>query len=128
MARAMKGKPANKTGAVQATRPVTAQKNAGMAKRKARSGPTRNFPRYGLEDCYNLANAIRAFNAGNPWSPREIAAALNSGVGDKFFYLTAAARDYGITVGTRESTKIELTDLGRNLVYQKRQPNFLGRW
>jgi hypothetical protein len=36
---------------------------------------------------------------------------------NKFFYVTTAARDYGLTVGTRDTTNIELTDLGRAIVY-----------
>src|SRR5439155_19942560 len=35
----------------------------------------------------------------------------------KFFYLTTASRDYGLTTGTRETPKIELTGLGRDIVY-----------
>jgi hypothetical protein len=42
------------------------------------------------------------------------------GIGNNYFYLTAACRDYGITIGTHESPKIELTALGRIIVY----PNF----
>lgn len=80
----------------------------------------RTFPQYGLEDCYRLANAIKEFNAGNPWTPKEIASALKTGgATNSFFYLTAACRDYGLTVGTRDTPKIELTELGRNLVYPK---------
>ena len=80
----------------------------------------RTFPQYGLEDCYRLTNAIKEFNAGNPWTPKEIASSLKTGgATNSFFYLTAACRDYGLTVGTRDTPKIELTDLGRNLVYPK---------
>ncbi|EJD6309513.1 TPA: hypothetical protein PJH94_003851 [Raoultella planticola] len=35
--------------------------------------------------------------------------------------MTASARDYGITVGTRDTSKIELTELGKSLVYPKSQ-------
>ncbi len=84
----------------------------------------RTFPQYGLEDCHKLAHAIREFNAGNPWSPKEIANVLNMGASNNFFYLTAASRDYGITIGTRDTAKIELTDLGRMLVYPKSPAQF----
>lgn len=84
----------------------------------------RTFPQYGLEECYDLAYTIREFNAGNPWSPKEIASALNMGAGNNYFYLTAASRDYGITVGTRDTAKIELTDLGRMVVYPKSPSQF----
>ena len=79
----------------------------------------RTFPVAGLEECVRLVTAIKEFNAGNPWSPKEIASALKIGTGNNYFYLTASCRDYGLTVGTRESAKIELTELGRNLVYPK---------
>lgn len=85
----------------------------------AGSKAKRTFPQFGLEDCYRLVNSIKEFNAGNPWSPKEIAAALNMGTGSNYFYLTAACRDYGLTIGTRATAKIELTELGRNLVYPK---------
>lgn len=113
-----KKRASKKTGKTQITRRKTAKKKRKVAaKSKPSGGSTRTFPQYGLEDCYKLAYAIREFNAGNPWSPREIAAALKMGAGNNYFYLTAASRDYGITLGTRESSKIELTDLGRTLVY-----------
>jgi hypothetical protein len=86
--------------------------------------PKRTFPLYGLEDCYKLAYAIREFNAGNPWSPKEIANVLKMGTSNNYFYLTAASRDYGITIGTRDTAKIELTDLGRMLVYPKSPVQF----
>lgn len=35
---------------------------------------------------------------------------------NKFFYLTAASRDYGLTEGARDSAQIALTDLGRAIV------------
>jgi len=35
----------------------------------------------------------------------------------KFFYVTSAARDYGLTVGTRDTATIALADLGRAIVY-----------
>lgn len=81
--------------------------------------PKRNFPRYGIEECRKIAEALKQFNAGNPWSPKEIGTSAKLGVAERFFYLTAGSRDYGFTIGTREAEKIELTDLGRKLVYPK---------
>src|SRR5205814_290105 len=47
-----------------------------------------------------------------------VAAALGIGAkGTQFFYLSAGARDYGLTVGTRDSEKISLTELGRTAVF-----------
>ena len=57
---------------------------------------------------------------GNPWAPSEIAGVLGMGGGSSiYYYLTAASRDYGLTIGTRDTAKIELTDLGRSLAYPK---------
>ncbi|MCP3721311.1 hypothetical protein [Paraburkholderia sp. CNPSo 3281] len=84
----------------------------------------RTFPVYGLKDCCDLASVIREYNAGNPWSPKEVAAALKMGASTNFYYLTAASRDYGITIGTRDTAKIELTDLGRKVVYPKSPAEF----
>jgi len=39
------------------------------------------------------------------------------GKSSEFYYVTAAARDFGLTTGTRDTSTIELTDLGREIVY-----------
>jgi len=82
---------------------------------------TRNhwpFPRATLEKALTIPYAIKEFNGGNPWEPEEIRKAMRVGSGSNaFFYLTAASRDYGLTIGTSKAEKIELADLGRNLVY-----------
>jgi hypothetical protein len=50
--------------------------------------------------------------------PSELANALNLGVkGEKFFYLAAASRDYGLTIGSRATPNVELGPIGRKLVY-----------
>ena len=36
---------------------------------------------------------------------------------NKFFYTAGAARDYGLTVGTRDTEKIELAPLGREIFF-----------
>jgi hypothetical protein len=79
----------------------------------------RNFPQHSIESSKKIAEALKQFNMGNPWRPRDLAEALAMGFSGGFFYLTQSARDYGLTIGTKESTKIELTDLGRSLVYPK---------
>jgi hypothetical protein len=80
----------------------------------------RTFPVNTLEDARKIADAIKQFNMGNPWAPGEIAQALGMGAGSStYYYLTAASRDHGLTVGTRDTAKIELTDLGRSLAYPK---------
>lgn len=80
----------------------------------------RTFPQRTLEDCHKLANALREYNGGNSWSPQSLAESIGqSATSSGFFYLTAASRDYGLTTGTRAATKIELSTLGRELVYPK---------
>jgi hypothetical protein len=79
----------------------------------------RTFPQFSIEECRRIADAIKSFNAGNPWAPKDVASALEMGMANNFFYLTAGSRDYKITTGTRDTEKIELTDLGRRLVYPK---------
>jgi hypothetical protein len=71
-----------------------------------------------LEASLKIAYAIKDHNGGNPWEPEEIRKAIGAGTGgNAYFYLTAASRDYGLTVGTNAAEKIALTDLGRDLVY-----------
>lgn len=92
---------------------------------KALPATKRPFPQYTLEDCLKLLRVIKDFNAGNPWSPKEIASALGTGARtNTYFYLTAASRDYGLTIGTRDTPKIELTDLGRKVIYPKSSKEF----
>ena len=40
----------------------------------------------------------------------------------KFFYTASAARDYGLTVGTRDTEKIELAPLGQELTFAGDEP------
>jgi hypothetical protein len=76
------------------------------------------FPRATLEQALRIPYAIKELNGGNPWSPEEIRKAIGASTGgNMYFYLTAAARDYGLTIGTGAAEKIELAELGRDLVY-----------
>lgn len=77
----------------------------------------RPYPRRTLEDSLKVANAIKVGNNGNPWPPGQVAKALGMGTGSSFFYLTQAARDFGLTEGTRDAANISLTALGRNAVF-----------
>ena len=79
----------------------------------------RNFPHNSIEDCRKIADAIKDLNAGNPWGSADVAKAIDSSMSNPFFYLTASSRDYGLTIGTRNTPKIELADLGKSLVYPK---------
>jgi len=80
--------------------------------------PHRNFPRRTLDQALRVPRTLKEYNGGNPWPPDQVAKAL--GIGPKsgnFYYVTAASRDYGLTVGTRETAEISLADLGRRAVY-----------
>jgi hypothetical protein len=62
--------------------------------------------------------AIKDNNAGNEWDTKEVAAALRIAAGSaNFWYITAASRDFGLSLGTRGSATISITDLGREAVY-----------
>ena len=93
---------------------------SGESSSKAKRQPAAQwpFPRRTLEDALRIPTAIRTHNGGKPWAPGEIAKAL--GVGGKtgpYFYLTTAARDYGLTEGARDAAEISLTELGKRAVY-----------
>ncbi|MEY2425828.1 MAG: hypothetical protein QOI61_1400 [Actinomycetota bacterium] len=78
----------------------------------------RLFPRRTLENALRVPQAIKQYNAGNPWKSEEVAKAMNLGPGSgNFWYVTAASRDYGLTEGTRDTAQILLTPLGRQVVY-----------
>jgi nucleoside 2-deoxyribosyltransferase len=78
----------------------------------------RPYPRRTLEQALRVAEALKEHNAGNEWTPDQVAAALQLGSrSGNFFYLTAASRDFGLTDGTRETKVISLTPLGRRVVY-----------
>lgn len=91
---------------------------APKGRRAASFAATRPFPRWTLERALSIAQAIKDKNAGNAWSPKEIAAVIQIGPATNNYYsLTAASRDYGLTTGNRDSNAIELTELGRKAVY-----------
>ncbi|HEV2425979.1 MAG TPA: hypothetical protein VGZ29_14210 [Terriglobia bacterium] len=76
------------------------------------------FPRATVQKALQIPNALKEHNGGNPWEPEEVRKALGTvGSGNAWFYLTAASRDYGLTVDTRDTAKISLAELGREIVY-----------
>lgn len=80
--------------------------------------PQKPFPNYTIEDVLKLPQAIAQSNAGNPWGSEQIADALSMSVkSSSFYYYTTASRDYGMTTGTGRGKTIELTSLGRKLVF-----------
>lgn len=79
----------------------------------------RPYPAKTLEEALAIPRAIREQNNGNPWDTEDVAQA-SLGVArnnNKFFYTAAAARDYGLTIGTRDTDKIELAPLGREIFF-----------
>jgi hypothetical protein len=79
----------------------------------------RAFPLRTLKEALAIPSKIATINNGNPWRTEEVAAAcgykhVRSG---NFFYLSNAARDYGLTIGTYSTEKIELSPLGRKILY-----------
>jgi hypothetical protein len=78
----------------------------------------RPFPAKTLEQALRVPQALKDKNGGNPWPPDQVASALGIGArGGNFYYLAAASRDYGLTLGSRDTAEISLTDLGRKAVY-----------
>lgn len=71
-----------------------------------------------MEQALRVPRTLRDKNGGQPWSASEVAAALSLGPkSGNFFYLTSAAKQYGLTEGTSQTAEIALTDLGRRAVY-----------
>lgn len=88
------------------------------AKKKQNSKPQRCFPQHSIEEALTVAQTIAKNNAGNPWGCDQIAKSLEIGAkSTNFYYITASSRDYGFTTGTSRSKSIELTALGRKLVF-----------
>lgn len=105
--------PARKVSSARRSRPRTRSFDS------TRSKPQRPYPQRTLEDALGIPQAIREQNNGHPWSTDNVAqAALGvSKSNNKFFYAAAAARDYGLTLGSRDTEKVELTEIGRAIVF-----------
>lgn len=87
------------------------------ASRRGRSA--RPYPAKTIEEALSIPEAIRTQNNGKPWDTEDVAlASLDvAKSNNKFFYTAAAARDYGLTIGTRDTEKIELAPLGREIFF-----------
>jgi hypothetical protein len=97
---------------------MTRKKNVAAKKRGKNFANKKAYPIRTLEDALIIPYKIKEYNGGNPWTPQDISSAVGSSKGSSaFYYWTAAARDYGITEGTRDTAEIKLTDLGRKIVY-----------
>ena len=78
----------------------------------------RPYPRVTMQEALRVPQVLKEKNGGNPWSPDEVAKAVDlKRTNNRFFYMAAASRDFGFTEGGRDSKQVELTDFGRELVY-----------
>jgi hypothetical protein len=78
----------------------------------------RQFPQYALQDALSIPHAIKDKTNGNPCDTELVAKAVDlSKQSGKFFYLCASARDYGLTIGSRDTAQIALDEIGRAIVY-----------
>jgi len=89
------------------------------SKKEPRKPPLkRPYPRISLERALRVAKVIKEMNGGKPWPPNDVAKAFGfSPNNNDFFYVAAAARDFGLTDAGRDSKTIGLTDFGREVVY-----------
>lgn len=107
--------PSYKPMAKKGKKPPT--KESGESKKKGKKAQ-RSFPIVTLEEALKVPRAIRQKNEGHPFDTNLVAKACGlSRQNPKFFYLTSASRDYGLTAGTRYVPKIDLTELGRQIVF-----------
>ena len=93
------------------------EKQGSKEKKKRTVKPIRRFPYYSIEDVLKIPKLIKDNNGGNPWETNQLSIALNMGKSNLFYYMTAASRDYGFTIGTRDTPKVEMTELGRKYAY-----------
>lgn len=92
------------------------KKETQTKKRKVKA--IKKFPSHSIEEALKIPVLIKENNGGNPWKTEQLALAINlKKGGNNFYYLTAASRDYGFTIGTRDTLNVELNDLGRKYVY-----------
>lgn len=96
----------------------TNTKKTTTKKTKKKPAATRNYPRVSLEESLKIAQKIKEFNGGNSWESAEVAKAIGMAPrSTNFWYITASSRDFGFTIGTRDTKKIEIAPLGREIFY-----------
>ena len=90
----------------------------GRGKKKSRGSAPRPIPVNTLEDALAIPQALKEYNGSNPWAPADLAKVLNVGAkANKFYYLSASSRDYGLTEGTSRSAEICLTNLANEFLF-----------
>lgn len=79
----------------------------------------RPYPQRTLEDALKIPLAIKKNNHGHPFATTDVAHACDytNVRSSGFVYLVGSSRDYGLTIGNFSTEKIELTELGRGIVY-----------
>jgi len=114
---------AQKSGSAGARRRGSKKRRITTTTEKSGKRPPRSYPSLTLEEALKIPRAIREQNNGNPWNTEDVArAALNvSRSNNKFFYTAAAARAYGLTIGTRDTDKVELAPLGRAIFFAENE-------
>jgi len=91
-------------------------KNEDTEDGKGRRKPNKPFPPTALEEAINLADAIRDYNAGQPFDRLLLADALGIKPGSSNFRdVLKAGYQYGVTSGSEKSDKVSLTPLGTKL-------------
>ena len=106
------------------TRKKATKKKNRTSKKVSTSKASRSYPNRTLEDALEIPQAIREKNNGHPWATEDVAQA-SLGIkksNNRFYYVAAASRDYGLTIGTRDTEKIELAELGRAIVFAGDEP------
>jgi len=107
----------------KSTETISTEKKIAL-KKKVKSKPKRKaplkrpFPKETVLKALKIAEKIKELNGGKPWDSKEVAKAVDIGFStNKFYYLTAAGRDYGLTVGSSKTEKLEIGKFGKEILY-----------
>jgi hypothetical protein len=117
------GEVSTQPGSAEEESPKKASKKKASKKKTSKKAPNkfsrRTFPPLSLPEALRVPQAIKEKNAGNEWSPDQVARAcgLPGRTARAFFGLAASARDYTLTSGSRDTPTISLTEIGRTFVY-----------
>lgn len=76
-----------------------------------------DFPKHSFAVALKVATALEEKNGGNPLPPTDVAIAIDKSPGSSDFrMLLSSSIKYGLTTGSYNSPKVELTNLGREIV------------
>lgn len=101
-----------------------AKQNVGSKKaedvRPKRRRVQSDFPKHSLEQALRVAKALEDANGGQPLPPIETATALGVSPGSSDFrVILSSSLKYGLTNGSYKSDRIELDEIGREIVEPK---------